>query len=187
MCKDHFPHFITLSLTDRRRKKLCYVWLKVWADLCDMGAQLAWYMKTSLLLMNFLLFCERCDVFWAALQSALSQFQCPVSGDKLEMAGREILTNMLTSQLSHRHLIWLIFRFTLFFLSFWSLGGCHLRFLCSVNLWWAFLVDVRWNKSVLFSLSSNTSVINFASFLSLLYTIGWKAGQRFGVVWSQML
>lgn len=71
------------SLLTAKRKKLCCAWLKVWADLCDMGALLAWYMKASLLLMNFLLLCKRFDVFWVGLQSALWQFQCPVSRDKL--------------------------------------------------------------------------------------------------------
>lgn len=60
---------------------------------------------------------------------------CPVtvsvpSGDKLEMAGSEIFKNVLTSQLNHRHMIWL----TLFqggFLGFFSSwvdaeSCCHL-------------------------------------------------------------
>lgn len=117
-------------------------------------------MKRSLLLMNFLLFHKGFDVFWAGLQPALSQFQCPVSGDELVMVGSEILKNVLTSQLNHRHMIWLILFWVGLFLflgvfvgfSFCSLvdvkSCCPLRSLCSVILRrWGFLIDVCRNKS----------------------------------------
>lgn len=96
--------------------------------------------------MNFLLFRKGFDVFWAGLQSALWQFQCPGSGDKLEMAGSEILKNVLTSQLNHGRMIWLIlFRGGLFF--FWFLDGCRellsleVPLLCKSLRRWGFLID----------------------------------------------
>lgn len=142
MFKDHLLHCITLSLTDSKKNEtFCLAWLKVSADLCDVCAQLARCMKMSVLPMNFFVLHMRFDVFWAGLHSAIWQLQCPVSGDKWEMAGSQILTNVLTFPLSCRHLMWLII---------WPDASmracCHSRFPYSISPWrWMVLVDFHPN------------------------------------------
>lgn len=109
MYRDHLVHFITLALTDRKRSKtFCLAWQKVLSDLCDFYASVAWCMKMSVLLMNQFVFQMRFDVFWAGLHCALWQLQYLVSRDKWEVAGSQILTNVLPSKLSHKPPKWLI-------------------------------------------------------------------------------
>lgn len=130
MCRDHLLHFITLSLTDKKKSKTFHLaWQKVATDLYAACATLAWCMKMSVILMNHFVFQMRFDVFWAGLHCALWQLRNPLSRDKWEVAGSQILTNVLTSQLSHRHPMWLILS------SFENRKTCcHWRFHCPVNL-----------------------------------------------------